>query len=213
MAFYCFFLFIQSEKEAFLVPVEMLSIEQRILNTRSLIDFSGIENHTRVNVDCSKMSVLIIKAGQEDQELRMTGYGADDTDERNQALLVSLMEDCDLSIGFTWDNQNAYGFFIILQHAPFDLQAYYYPIVRILALKGFLDAPLFAMYQDRQLVRGGYKQVFGTQFNLMNELFDMEYPATVNQRRVNAGLGTIERALWHRNLVFEDELKRLQTVD
>jgi hypothetical protein len=82
----------------------------------------------------------------------------------------------------------ALGAFLVLQHAPLDLQLRYISLLREAAEKGQLVVGTLPLLEDRILVRQGLPQSYGTQFLNGCELHDIADPESVEARREAAGL-------------------------
>lgn len=80
--------------------------------------------------------------------------------------------------------------FLIIQHAPFDIQEKYFEELQQAAKSNDIKQTHFAMFYDRIMVRRGLKQKYGTQFQCQNGKltpFPMLDPKNINRIRNEAG--------------------------
>jgi len=100
--------------------------------------------------------------------------------------------------------------FLVIQHADTKAQLKYLPLLREAVKNGNAKAEHLALLEDRILLSQGKKQIYGSQ--LMSDpksneivLFPMIKPETVNERRKNIGLGSIEEYLKNWDIVWDVE--------
>lgn len=99
---------------------------------------------------------------------------------------------------------------LIIQHAPLEIQEKYLPILKKSVDEGESKASYFAFLTDRILMRKGEKQIYGTQSlwnpeKQKNVIYPIEDYKTVNTRRANVGLGTIEDYADSNGFLYEPE--------
>lgn len=87
--------------------------------------------------------------------------------------------------------------YLIIQHAPLDVQKRYLPALRASVKEGESLARHLAYLEDRVRVQTGEKQLYGSQLTLnpdtgKNEFYPIEHPKEVNARRAAIGLGPLE---------------------
>lgn len=86
--------------------------------------------------------------------------------------------------------------FLVIQHAPLDMQEKYLPMLRESVTKGESQGQDLALLEDRVAVRNGKPQIYGSQITRNKEgkwEFDkIKDPEYVNQRRKAIGLSPIE---------------------
>jgi hypothetical protein len=82
--------------------------------------------------------------------------------------------------------------FLVIQHAPLDLQKKYLPQFRESVAKGESSATSLAYLEDRILMREGKPQRYGTQVitdnNGQNKFYEIEDEVNVDERRLKIGL-------------------------
>ncbi len=86
---------------------------------------------------------------------------------------------------------------LVIQHAPLDLQQKYLPLLKESVMKGESSGSHLALLEDRILVRNGKPQTYGSQIKRdeatgKQYVYDVREPEYVNQRRKEVGLGPIE---------------------
>lgn len=101
---------------------------------------------------------------------------------------------------------------LVIQHAPLDIQKKYLPLLKISVDKGESKARYLAFLQDRILMREDKKQIYGTQ-SLWNEekkknvIWPIADYKTVNQRRKEVGLESVEDYAKNSGFVYEPKQK------
>lgn len=99
---------------------------------------------------------------------------------------------------------------LVIQHAPIDFQERYYPFVEKAADEGQVSMGDWAYLVDRMNMNRGQKQVYGSQMRQKSddssyEIYPLEDPYHVNERRASVGLGPIEDYIQHWGIKFEPE--------
>ena len=87
--------------------------------------------------------------------------------------------------------------FMVLQHAPVDIQAQYLPMVRQAVSDGNLAAKHMALMEDRIHVHRTGKQIFGSQIGQAKDgryfVYPIEDPENLARRRASVGLPPMEQ--------------------
>ena len=101
---------------------------------------------------------------------------------------------------------------LVIQHAPVEVEERYLPLLRESALKGESKGRHLAMLEDRINMYKGLPQVYGSQITTDTEtgkyvLYKLIDPEYVNQRRKEIGLGPIEEYVKKWNIEFNIEQK------
>ncbi|MBK9015257.1 MAG: hypothetical protein IPM82_15000 [Saprospiraceae bacterium] len=103
---------------------------------------------------------------------------------------------------------------LVIQHAPIEFQERYYPLVEQAANEGQISKGDWAYLVDRMNMNRGIKQIYGSQMRLKDdktgyEIYPLEDPFHVNERRAAMGLGPIEDYIEHWGIKFEpDKLEK-----
>jgi tetratricopeptide (TPR) repeat protein len=104
---------------------------------------------------------------------------------------------------------------LVIQHAPIEMQEKYYPLVEKAMQEGQVSKGNWAYLVDRMRMNRGEKQVYGSQMRLKKEpgateyeIYPLEDPFNVNQRRAAVGLGPIEEYISGWGVKFEPEKMR-----
>ena len=160
-----------------------------------------------VEMDCANQQAILEELHDLDQGAR-TGDGPN-LDFQNQDKLISLIKKCGFPSKTQVGEKAMSAVFLILQHAGSRLMAYYYPQMEAAVEKGDIEKSTFALYQDRLLMYHGFSQIYGSQIS-NDELYKLENPESVNERRAAIGLEPIEEYLKHFELDFQTELQRMQ---
>lgn len=85
---------------------------------------------------------------------------------------------------------------LVIQHAPLDIQKKYLPLLKESVKKGESKGSQLALLEDRIEMRNGKPQIYGSQIktdeNGKKYVYKIKEPEYVNQRRKEVGLGPIE---------------------
>lgn len=188
-------------KEIIVRPIEMedkfIDIQRRELAADPM---KGIQI---IDVVCDSIDAIFKEIYRTDQDVRQNGGDVEGTDTRNLQKVVSAISKCG------WPEKHTQTIWLILRHSPLGVMAYYYPEAEMLSEKGILSKSSFALLQDLLLMSHGYKQLYGTQI-VSGELYKLEDPDNVNERRKAVGMGVIEDFLGIWGLDFAAEKERLR---
>ena len=156
-----------------------------------------------IEVDCNKKSQILSEVYESDQRIRKTNelikYAKED--HRNQELVISIIEKCGMPTldEVTQENMNA--IWLGLQHTENKYRKMYFPLVEKAVENGDLSKQQYALMKDRILMDEGKPQIYGSQIK-GGKLYELENPETVNERRKEMDMETIEDYLKHFNLEF-----------
>lgn len=86
--------------------------------------------------------------------------------------------------------------FLVIQHADYDTQKKYLPMMREAVKKGNANSSALALLEDRVAIREGKKQIYGSQIGIkpgtnQHYVLPLLDPANVDKRRAEMGLGPI----------------------
>jgi len=100
--------------------------------------------------------------------------------------------------------------FLVIQHAPIDVQQKYLPMMRQAVKDGKARGSSLALLEDRVLLRTGNKQIFGSQIGRDPETFQsyvmaLEDPLNVDERRASVGLPPIAEYLTSFGVVWNPQ--------
>lgn len=188
-------------REVLVRPVEiedkLIDIQRREIATKPLSSIPIID------VDCDNRDALFAEMDSTDQAVRKNRGDIATVDTRNLHRLVSILKKCG------WNTTYMKTTWMILQHAPPEVLSYYYEDLLIFAKRKNLSQRSIAMLQDQMLARHGYKQLYGTQL-FSGQLYKLEDPDQVNERRKAMGMGPLEDFLKIWGLDLEAEKERLR---
>jgi hypothetical protein len=99
---------------------------------------------------------------------------------------------------------------LVIQHAPIAFQERYFTLIETATDEGKIGLADWAYLVDRMNMNRGTKQIYGSQMRLREdkngyEIYSLEDPVHVNERRAEVGLGPIENYIEHWGLKFEPE--------
>ncbi|NBC05906.1 MAG: hypothetical protein GVY26_01785 [Bacteroidetes bacterium] len=162
----------------------------------------------QVDVDCGNIGPLLDEVLRSDQAMRQEGSSIDlQQDHRNLEVVVSLIEQCGMPTRQEVSAEQLSAIWLALQHAPPPWQSKYIPLLEKSAERGDIAWSIIALMKDRALMDEGKPQVYGTQI-LNGQLYELEAPAYVDQRRAEVGLGPLKTYLQRYGLTFDVEQKK-----
>lgn len=99
--------------------------------------------------------------------------------------------------------------FIVIQHAPLNIQETFYPKMKEALQSGNLRPQDFALFVDKLVINKGEKQIYGTQVKFDDEIggyivLPIQNPESVNELRVKVGLKPIEEYLSFYGISWEE---------
>lgn len=99
---------------------------------------------------------------------------------------------------------------LVIQHAPLAFQDRYFQLIEQATDEGKIGLGDWAYLVDRRNMNRGVKQIYGSQMRLREdkngyEIYPLEDPVHVNERRAAVGLVPIEQYIEHWGLKFEPE--------
>lgn len=117
-------------------------------------------------------------------------------------------------------NQGNSTLFLVIQHADFETQEKYLPMMREAVSKGNASASSLALLVDRVALRKGEKQIYGSQVSRDQEsgefyVLPLIDPDNVDQRRAEVGLGNIQEYIsnWGMTWNVEEYKKKLPEIE
>jgi hypothetical protein len=114
-------------------------------------------------------------------------------DEANVQKLVKILDGSGWPTAAAVGADARQGVFLVLQHAPIEVQERYLGTARTAAAAGELERSNLALLEDRVLMRRGKNQIYGTQLRSnptthQLELWPIDDEPNVDARRKAAGL-------------------------
>lgn len=156
----------------------------------------------------AEMVSLVQTHGLDSEQVRAVCQKQAAIDEQNIARLQEIIG------AYGWPGQRLVGkkaasaAFLVLQHAAYEYQKKYLPLVRQAVSSGELESQHLALLEDRVLMREGKKQIYGTQLTRNQqtdawELYPIENEASVDKRRAKVGLPPLAEYLKYFGLEYE----------
>jgi len=156
-----------------------------------------------IEVDCSKKREILSEVLESDQRIRKSNelikYAKED--HRNQELVISIIEKCGMPTLNEVSQKHMNAIWLGLQHTTAEYRKKYFPKIEQAVKNGELSKEQYALMKDRILMDEGKPQIYGSQIK-DNKLYKLENPETVNERRKEMGMGTIEDYLRNFNIQF-----------
>ncbi|MCF2220673.1 hypothetical protein H9Q08_15405 [Chryseobacterium sp. PS-8] len=156
-----------------------------------------------IEVDCSKKRQILSEVLESDQRIRRSNdfikYAKED--HRNQELVISIIEKCGMPTLKEVDQKQMDAIWLGLQHSTKEIRKKYFPQVEKAVKNGDLSKGQYALMKDRMLMDEGKPQIYGSQIE-NGKLYKLENPKTVNERRKEMGMESIEDYLKRFNLTF-----------
>ena len=157
-----------------------------------------------IEVDCSNKHQILSEVYESDQRIRKANklikYAKED--HRNQELVISIIEKCGMPTLNEVTQKHMTAIWLGLQHSTKKHRKKYFPQIEEAVKNGDLSKQQYALMKDRILMDEGKPQIYGSQIK-NGKLYKLENPETVNERRKEMGMGTIEDYLrTHFNIEF-----------
>ena len=156
-----------------------------------------------IEVDCSKKREILSEVLESDLRIRKSNelikYAKED--HRNQELVISIIEKCGMPTLNEVSQKHLNAIWLGLQHTTAEYRKKYFPKIVQAVRNGDLSKEQYALMKDRILMEEGKPQIYGSQIK-DDKLYKLENPETVNERRKEMGMGTIEDYLRNFNIEF-----------
>ncbi len=156
-----------------------------------------------IEVDCSKKKQILDEVLESDQRIRKSNelikYAKED--HRNQELVISIIEKCGMPTLNEVSQRQMVAVWLVLQHTTHKHRKKYFHLIEEAVKNGDLSKSHYALMKDRILMHEGKPQIYGSQIK-DGKLYTLENPETVNERRKEMGMETIEDYLKHFNIQF-----------
>ena len=156
-----------------------------------------------IEVDCSKKLQILSEVYESDQRIRKSNELIKHAkeDHRNQELVISIIEKCGMPTLKEVTQKHMNAIWLGLQHTTKKHRINYFPQIEEAVKNGDLSKQQYALMKDRILMDEGKPQIYGSQIK-NGKLYKLENPETVNERRKEMGMKTIENYLKHFNIQF-----------
>lgn len=156
-----------------------------------------------IEVDCSKKVQILSEVLESDQRIRKSNdfIKFAKEDHRNQELVISIIEKCGMPTLKEVGQRQMDAIWLGLQHSTKEIRKKYFPQVEKAVKNGDLSKEQYALMKDRMLMDEGKPQIYGSQIE-NGKLYKLENPKTVNERRKEMGMESIEDYLKRFNLTF-----------
>lgn len=165
--------------------------------------FAYVGSVDLIEVDCSKKHQILSEVYESDFRIRKSNelikYAKED--HRNQELVISIIEKCGMPTLNEVTQKHMTAIWVVLQHTTKKYRKKYFPQIEAAVKNGDLSKEQYALMKDRILMDDGKPQLYGSQLN-NGKLYELENPETVNERRKEMGMGTIEDYLSNFNIQF-----------
>jgi hypothetical protein len=170
--------------------------------------FARIQEVELREVDCSKKAELLEEVYLNDQRIRKEDFPFLEfvkEDHKNLEIVISILDKCGMPTLQEVSKRQMDAIWLALQHAPD--QKYtkkYFPFIEQAVENGDLPKEKYAVMLDRILMEEGKPQIYGSQI-VNGKLYELEDPASVNERRKAMAMEPIENYLRTFNIKFEVE--------
>lgn len=162
------------------------------------------------SVDCDQVRYYLIQAFDTDQGVRngIVSYGTmEEVDQANQELLISILQCCGPEKIVSAGDRATMATFLILQHAPNDLQLKYFDLLEKWAKEGIIPARTFVLMIDRIRMFQNKPQLFGSQISTdedgVSRLYKVDDLQKVKHRRDSLRMELLEDYLLRFDAVLD----------
>jgi len=137
------------------------------------------------------------KFGRESEEMNYFWGLVSEQDSINEKEVVKIIDERGWVGKSVVGGQANMTLWLVIQHAPLDIQEKYLPLLKASVLQGESQGSHLALLEDRIQMRQGKPQIYGSQIIFDEEtgkemIYEIWEPEFVNQRRKEVGLGPIE---------------------
>jgi hypothetical protein len=162
-----------------------------------------------IDIECEDQKIILESLVDVDQQNRNGNMPIDESIDRNNlSVLLSIIEKCGFPRKEEVGKKGMNSVFLILQHGDRKNAEKYLPMLKRSAENGDISWQQVALLEDRTLMFSGQKQKYGSQVKLNSktgkyELYSLDDPINVNERRRSVGLDSIHLYLQKWNILFE----------
>ncbi len=184
------------KKKVFLSILTIFILSISLLIYANKDKFAYVGSFNIIDVDCSKKQQILSDVYDSDQRIRKANefikYAKED--HRNQELVISIIEKCGMPTLNEVTQKQMNAIWLGIQHTTKEHRKKYFPLIEKAVENGDLSKQQYALMKDRILMDDGKPQIYGSQIK-NGKLYKLENPKTVNERRKEMGMGTIEEYL------------------
>ncbi len=162
---------------------------------RSHADYHPSEGFEMTDKYCDSIPATIAGVIERDQGVRTGSLPGSmrDVDAENQAIMVSIFEQCPDAFA-AMSNKQVSDLWFVAQHSDAELMSYYYPWFYQAVQEGRVRESQFALMIDRLLMYHDYPQEYGSQVR-GGALYPVRDSARLDELRAGIGLGPIAEYL------------------
>ncbi len=166
-----------------------------------------------VVIECEKIDSILQAIHDTDQEMRLPENSIDQNiDFSHLEVVINLIKQCGMPTLDQVSQKGMNAVWLVFQHTIYNkYRKEYLPLLKQAARNGDLVPGNIAMMEDRILMNEYKPQLYGTQVVDHGDgwkLYELADPETVDQRRVEVGLGPLKEYLSHWDIEFEVEQRR-----
>lgn len=137
------------------------------------------------------------KFGEDSDEMNYFWQLVSEQDSINELVVVKILEEKGWVGRSQVGGQANMALWLVIQHAPLEIQEKYLPLLKASVLKGESQGSHLAMLEDRIQMFNQKPQIYGSQIvpdeaTGKMKIYEIKDPEYVNQRRKEVGLGPIE---------------------
>lgn len=152
---------------------------------------------TIVDIDCNKKAELLDIVYESDRRIRQPGSDIPleqrvREDHRNQEWVISIIEKCGMPTLKEVNQNQMMAIWRGIQHTNKKYRKKYFPLIEEAVNRGDLPKEQYALMKDRILVDEGKPQLYGTQYKGNGQMFKLDSPDQVNERRKEMGMKPLE---------------------
>ena len=156
-------------------------------------------------INCQELNELLEEVYDRDQQNRTDNLMDQEIDQNNLEVVDLVLDKCGMPSSQMVSDKSLQAIWLVIQHAGAEKREQYFPTLEKAAQNGDLDQQDIALMKDRMMLDKGQPQIYGSQV-MMNgatyELYDLENPEKVDQRRATVGLGPLSEYLAHWDIEF-----------
>lgn len=160
-----------------------------------------------VEIDCANAPEILDSVYVSDQRIRQGGVPFAEfarQDHKNQELVISILEKCGMPTLDEATREQLNAIWLVIQHTRRKYREKYFPLIEEGYKNGLFSSNQYATMKDRILMDRGEPQLYGSQIK-NGQLYKLDSPAKVNERREKMGMEPLEVYLRRFNTDFDPD--------
>ncbi|MCE7994513.1 MAG: hypothetical protein HEP71_21190 [Roseivirga sp.] len=178
--------------------IRLSTPEDSILNQQIMVAYNTGPDAKSVKVNCEDLKSILDDLYEKDQGSRKGGSAPHPAEDfKYLEIAISIIEQCGMPTLENVDRKHINTLWLVFQHGTHRYRKEYFSYFQMAAEKDELNKGSVALMQDRILMGDKKPQIYGSQVRGSGpdgsfELYELQDPEYVDQRRAEMGLGPLE---------------------